>query len=85
MGGLGWRGRFWDYKSGNNFQAGQTVVQPGSLESEAGIFACTFDITGSRLLTAEADKTVKFWKEDETATPESHPVNFRPPRDLKRF
>eukprot|EP00884_Botryococcus_braunii_P019417 jgi/Botrbrau1/6159/Bobra.331_2s0049.1 len=76
---------FWDYKSGNNFQAGQTVVQPGSLESEAGIFASTFDVTGSRLLTAEADKTVKFWREDETATPETHPVNFRPPKDLKRF
>ena len=57
------RGRFWDWKSGHNFQAGQTVVQPGSLESEAGIFAAGFDGTGTRLLTTEADKSVKFWKE----------------------
>ena len=40
---------------------------------------------GSRLLTCEADKTIKFWKEDESATPESHPVNFRPPKNIRRF
>jgi hypothetical protein len=34
-------------------------VQPGSLESESGIFAAAFDVTGSRLVTAEADKTIK--------------------------
>ena len=79
------RGRFWDWKSGHNFQAGQTVVQPGSLESEAGIFAAGFDGTGTRLLTAEADKSVKFWKEDTSATPETHPLNFRPPRDIRRY
>ena len=38
------------------------------MQSEAGIFAMAFDQSGSRLLTAEADKTVKFWREDETAT-----------------
>ncbi|KAK9809212.1 hypothetical protein WJX72_011496 [[Myrmecia] bisecta] len=76
---------FWDWKSGNNFQAHQSIVQPGSLESEAGIYAMAFDQTGTRLITCEADKTVKMWREDETATPESHPVNFRPPRDMKRF
>ena len=77
--------RFWDWQSGNNFQAAQTVVQPGSLESENGIFACGFDQTGTRLVTCEADKTVKFWREDDTATPESHPINFRPPKDIRRF
>lgn len=77
--------RFWDWKSGNNFQQGQTKVQPGSLESESGIFAATFDMSGTRLLTAEADKTVKFWKEDELATPETHPINFRPPKDMRRY
>ena len=77
--------RFWDWTSGNNFQAGQTIVQPGSMESEAGIFACGFDASGSRLLTAEADKTIKFWKEDANATPDTHPVNFRPPKDIRRF
>ena len=75
----------WDWRSGNAFQRGATVAQPGSLESEAGIFCATFDASGSRLLTGEADKTVKFWKEDPAATPETHPVVFRPPTDLKRF
>lgn len=45
----------------------------------------SFDITGSRLVTCEADKTIKMWKEDETATPDSHPIDFRPPKDMKRF
>lgn len=45
----------------------------------------SFDITGSRLVTCEADKTIKMWKEDETATPESHPINFKPPSAIKRF
>lgn len=76
---------FWDWKSGHNFQQAQTVVQPGSLDSEAGIYALSFDITGKRLVTCEADKTIKMWKEDETATPESHPINFRPPKDMRRF
>ncbi|KAL1359144.1 hypothetical protein HN51_004413 [Arachis hypogaea] len=76
---------FWDWKSGHNFQQAQTIVQPGSLDSEAGIYACTYDVTGSRLITCEADKTIKMWKEDETATPETHPLNFRPPKDIRRF
>ncbi|GAU50184.1 hypothetical protein TSUD_408770 [Trifolium subterraneum] len=28
---------FWDWKSGHNFQQSQTIVQPGSLDSEAGM------------------------------------------------
>ena len=78
-------GRFWDWKSGHCFDQGRTQVQPGSLESEAGIFAAAFDQSGTRLLTAEADKTVKFWKEDTSATPETHPLNFRAPRDIRRY
>lgn len=77
--------RFWDWKSGNRFQEGQTIVQPGSLESEAGIYAASFDMSGSRLLTAEADKTIKFWREDQSATQETHPVIFRPPKDIRRY
>ena len=61
------------------------MVQPGSLDSEAGIYAMAFDATGSRLVTCEADKTIKMWREDEHATPETHPVNFKPPKDVKRF
>ncbi|KAF9622136.1 hypothetical protein IFM89_029420 [Coptis chinensis] len=76
---------FWDWKSGHNFQQTQTIVQPGSLDSEAGIYALSYDITGSRLVTCEADKTIKMWKEDENATPETHPLNYRPPKELRRF
>ena len=53
------RCRAYDWKSGNRFQAGVSPVQPGSLESESGIFALAFDKSGSRLASAEADKTVR--------------------------
>lgn len=76
--------RFWDYLSGNCFQQGKTIAQPGSLESEAGIFAMSYDQTGTRLVTCEADKSIKMWKEDTSATPETHPVQFRPPKDIVR-
>ncbi|KAK2186974.1 hypothetical protein NP493_183g04024 [Ridgeia piscesae] len=69
---------FWDWKSGYNFQRIQAVVQPGSLDSEAGIFASTFDNSGSRLLTCEADKSIKIYKEDDSATEETNPINWRP-------
>lgn len=65
--------RFWDWKSGQCFQRLESQVQPGSLESEAGIFCSTFDRTGTRLITGEADKTIKIWKEDETAV---YPFHF---------
>lgn len=68
---------FWDWKTGYNFQKQQTVAQPGSLDSEAGIFATTFDLSGCRLITAEADKTIKIYKEDDTATEETHPINWK--------
>ncbi|GAB2234241.1 hypothetical protein Droror1_Dr00003485 [Drosera rotundifolia] len=76
---------FWDWKSGHNFQQSQTIVQPGSLDSEAGIYAVSYDVTGTRLVTCEADKTIKMWKEDENATPETHPLNFKPPKEIRRF
>jgi len=69
---------FWDWKSGYNFQRIQSLVPPGSIASEAGIFASTFDHSGTRLITCEADKTIKIYKEDETATEESHPINWKP-------
>jgi pleiotropic regulator 1 len=71
--------RFWDYSTGYCYQETATVAQPGSLEAENGIFASTFDHSGSRLITCEADKSIKVWKENDTATEESHPV------DLKRW
>ncbi|EKX47493.1 hypothetical protein GUITHDRAFT_69596 [Guillardia theta CCMP2712] len=69
--------RFMDWKTGYNFHTEQTRVQPGSLEAEAGIFDCCFDKTGTRLITCEADKTIKVWKEDENATPETHPIEWK--------
>lgn len=57
----------WDWRTGYNFQRVHAAVQPGSLDSESGIFACVFDQSESRLLTAEADKTIKVYKEDDTA------------------
>ncbi|CAN0087717.1 unnamed protein product [Ectocarpus sp. 13 AM-2016] len=66
----------WDYATGYNFQRIDTIAQPGSLDAEAGIFASSFDVSGSRLVTCEADKTVKIWKEDLEATPESHPIDM---------
>ena len=53
-------------------------MQPGSMDSEAGIFSMIFDNSGSRLITTEADKTIKIYKEDDTATEDSHPINWKP-------
>ncbi|XP_026378106.1 protein pleiotropic regulatory locus 1-like [Papaver somniferum] len=70
---------FWDWKSGHNYQRTRTTVQPGSLDCEAGIYALSYDITGSRLVSCEADKTIKMWKKDEAASPETHPlINYKP-------
>jgi len=69
---------FWDFKTGYNFQRAQAPVQPGSMDSEAGIFALCFDQSGSRLITAEADKTIKIYKENDEANEESHPINWKP-------
>ena len=90
QGAVGWHRlklfiHFWDWKSGHNFHTSETIAQPGSLESERGIYACAFDLSGSRLITCEADKTIKFWKEDPDATPETHPLNWEPPRERKRY
>lgn len=38
--------RFWDHETGYCFQELETIVQPGSLDSEAGVFGSTFDMTG---------------------------------------
>jgi pleiotropic regulator 1 len=67
------------------FPLSPTFPLTGSLDSEAGIYALTYDVTGTRLISCEADKTIKMWKEDDNATPETHPLNFRPPKDIRRF
>lgn len=63
--------QFWDWKSGHSFQKLSTPVQPGSIDSEAGIFQMCFDLSGSRLVSCEADKTIKIFKEDDTAVLDS--------------
>ena len=48
------------------------MVQPGSLESEAGINCMSFDMSGSRLITGEVDKTIK-----REANPLHHNTSMR--------
>lgn len=69
----------WDWRTGYNFQRIHAAVQPGSLDSESGIFACVFDNSESRLITAEADKTIKVYKEDDTAVSLKASVDFSAP------
>ncbi|KAM0267712.1 hypothetical protein ACHAQH_010088 [Verticillium albo-atrum] len=76
---------FWDWKSGNRFQSLDTTAQPGSLDAEAGIMSSTFDRSGLRLICGEADKTIKIWKQDEHATPETHPLTWQPSLAHRKF
>lgn len=76
---------FWDWKTGYKFQELKSVVQPGSLDCESAIYCSTFDRSGARLITGEGDKTVKIWKEDETANEQTHPIDWKPNRQMKNY
>ncbi|KAI0172361.1 WD40 repeat-like protein [Hypoxylon sp. FL1284] len=76
---------FWDWKSGHRFQALDSIAQPGSLDAEAGIMSSTFDRTGMRLIVGEADKTIKIWKQDDKATPETHPLEWKPSLERRKY
>ncbi|TDZ19756.1 Pre-mRNA-splicing factor prp46 [Colletotrichum orbiculare MAFF 240422] len=76
---------FWDWKTGHRFQSLETTAQPGSLDAEAGIMSSTFDNSGLRLICGEADKTIKIWKQDEKATPETHPVAWQPTLARRKY
>lgn len=76
---------FWDWKTGHRFQNTASIAQPGSLDAEAGVFCSTFDQTGLRLITGEADKTIKVWKQDDEATEESHPSDWKPTLGRRKF
>ncbi|MCJ1297218.1 pre-mRNA-splicing factor prp46 [Hypocenomyce scalaris] len=76
---------FWDWKTGHRFQSLDTTAQPGSLDAEAGLMSSTYDRTGLRLICGEADKTIKIWKADENATPETHPLDWRPTLGRQKF
>lgn len=67
---------FWDWTSGYHYQQIEGIPQPGSLSSENAIFALAFDRSQSRLITGECDKTIKIYREDPDATPETHPVRW---------
>jgi len=56
--------RFWDWESGKIFQTVESVPQPGSLEAEAGIFDLKFDLSSTRLVSCECDKTIKIWQQE---------------------
>ena len=58
---------FYDWRTGQLFQTIKSTPQPGSLEAESGIFDMAFDLSESRLITAECDKTIKVWREDPDA------------------
>jgi len=68
--------KFWDYKTGYNFQSSCSIVQPGSLDAENAIFCAEFDGTGTRLLTGEADKTIKIYKADDEASEMTDPIDM---------
>ncbi|KAK5129321.1 pre-mRNA-splicing factor prp46 [Meristemomyces frigidus] len=76
---------FWDWKTGHRFQYEDSVAQPGSLDAEAGIMSSTFDLSGLRLITGEADKTIKVWRPDENATEDSYPLDWRPTLGRQKF
>ena len=68
--------RFWDYQTGYCFQESETIPQPGSLDAENGIFAAEFDLTGTRLVTCETDKTIKIWKQDDNSSEITDPIDM---------
>jgi len=76
---------FWDWKSGHRFQALDTTAQPGSLDAESGVMCSTFDRSGLRLIAGEADKTIKIWRQDEHATPETHPLDWKPTLSRRKY
>lgn len=76
---------FWDWNTGHQFQRLESIAQPGSLEAEAGLMSSTYDQTGLRLITGEADKTIKVWKQDENATEDTHPLQWKPSMRHKKF
>lgn len=57
--------RFYNWSTHTMFQYGTTPSARGTLAGEGGILCCSFDKSGSRLLTGEGDKTIKMWREAE--------------------
>ncbi|CDO95837.1 unnamed protein product [Kluyveromyces dobzhanskii CBS 2104] len=77
---------FYDYKTGHKFQSLSTTETAGSLESERSILCSTFDMTGTRLITGEGDKSIKIWKQNADATEEEYPgLPWNPTLVSQRF
>jgi pleiotropic regulator 1 len=76
---------FWDWKTGHRFQQTESIAQPGSLAAEAGVMCSTFDKTGLRLITGESDKSIKLWKQDDSATEDTHPLDWKPTLGRQKF
>lgn len=76
---------FYDWKTGHRFQHTESVAQPGSLDAEAGVMCSTFDKTGLRLITGESDKSIKIWKQDDNATEETHPLDWKPTLGRRKY
>ena len=76
---------FWDWKTGHRFQHLNSLAQPGSLDAEAGLMSSTFDKTGLRLICGEADKTIKIWRQDDEATPENYPLDWKPSLGRRKY
>lgn len=71
---------FWGWDAAAALQTIQTAAQPESLAVEADVFATECAVNGSRLLTAEADKTIKMWNAVDGATKADYSLNWA--RDL---
>ncbi|KAF2120870.1 WD40-repeat-containing domain protein [Lophiotrema nucula] len=76
---------FWDYPTGHCYQKSHSIAQPGSLDAEAGVMCSTFDKTGLRLITGESDKSIKIWKQDETADEDSFPLDWQPTLGRRKY
>lgn len=61
--------RFWDWNSGKTVQNLQIKTMPGTLETETGVMAVTYDMTGERLIACVGDKTVQMFKPEAPPQP----------------
>ena len=67
----------YDYDSGYHVQTLKSPIQPGSLDAEHGIYTSTFDTTGTRFITGQADKTIQIWKPQPNTSEETHPMDMK--------
>ena len=68
--------RAYDWKSGNRFQQYTSPIQPGSLESESGIFALTFDkCAGNAMLNCSllSCRWLGYWSSSAQCAQTCHP------------